>query len=293
MGLGELVSISAAVFWGLSVVLFRQSGESMPPFELNFVKNSIAILLLIPTILIAHGLELPSYSYADLGLTILSGLLGLAIADTWYFKGLTYLGAARMGVVATIYSPSVVFLSTIFLGQTLNSMQFAGMALVLGGIVMVTWRQNREEISVGDLRKGLFFGGSAVFLTAVGVILVEGVLDREPFFWTTILRLLAGLAGMTVFMTLRREWPVFISNLRKPHPWKTVILAAFLGSYLSMCLWLAGYKLINPSIASVLNETASAFIVFFAWLILKEHISKQKLAGLLLTMTGVLVVLMN
>lgn len=293
MGLGETVSLLAAVFWGLSVVLFRRSGESMPPFELNFVKNSIAILLLIPTILIAHGLELPSFSWRDLGLTFLSGILGLAIADTWYFKGLTYLGAARMGVVATIYSPSVVVLSTVFLGQSLNGLQFVGMALVLGGIILVTWRQNREEISADDLRKGLFFGGSAVFLTAVGVILVEGVLDREPFFWTTILRLLAGLAGMVIFMTIRREWGSFKVNLQKPHPWKTVILASFLGSYLSMCLWLAGYKLINPSIASVLNETASAFIVFFAWLILKEHISKQKLAGLLLTMSGVLVVLVN
>jgi len=293
MGLGELVSILAAVFWGLSVVFFRRSGETMPPFELNFVKNSIAIVLLIPTILIAHGISIPSYSNTDLLLTILSGLLGLAIADTWYFKGLTYLGAARMGIVATIYSPSVVTLSTLFLGESLNAVQFLGMGLVLCGIVLVTWRQNRAEITTEALRKGLFFGGLAVFLTAVGVILVEGVLERQPFFWTTILRLLAGLAGMILFMLVRRGWSEFKTNLRKPHPWKTVILAAFLGSYLSMTLWLAGYKLINPSVASVLNETASAFIVFFAWLILKEKISKQKLAGLFFTLLGVVVVVLN
>jgi len=293
MGLGETVSLLAAGFWGLSVVLFRRSGETMPPFELNFVKNIIAVGLLIPTVFIFHGIEIPSYSLQDLSLTFLSGLLGLAIADTWYFKGLTHLGAARMGVVATIYSPSVVVLSTIFLGQSLNGLQFLGMAFVLCGIILVTWRQNRAEISKEDLHKGLFYGGFAVFLTAVGVLLVEGVLDREPFFWTALLRLLAGLFGMVVYKTLTRGWDAFKVNMSKQHPWKTVITASFLGSYLSMCLWLAGYKLINPSIASVLNETASAFIVFFAWLILKEHISRQKLAGLILTLIGVLVVLLN
>jgi len=262
-------------------------------FELNYVKNLIAVALLIPTILFVHGFEIPSYSNYDLGLVFMSGLLGLAIGDTWYFKGLQYLGAARMGIVATIYSPSVVILAALFLGESLRPWQYVGMALVLGGILMVAWKQNREEITPEDLRRGLFFGGIAVFLTAVGVLLVQGVLDRQPFFWTTILRLFAGLFGMTVFMVLRREWPQFKANLRKPHPWKTVILAAFLGSYLSMTLWLAGYKFIDASVASILNESASAFIVFFAWLILKEKISKQKMFGLLLTLSGVLVVLTN
>lgn len=292
-GLGEFCSTACALVWALSVILFRRSGESMPAFELNYIKNLIAVSLLIPTILIFEGIQIPSYSVVDIGLILLSGTLGLAIADTWFFKGLQYLGAARMGIVSTIYSPSVISLSALFLGETLRGWQYLGFVLVLFGLLLVSWRQNKKDIDPADLRKGLFFGGIAVMLTAAGVLLVVGVLDRQPFFWTTMLRLAAGLLGMTIFMSVRREWPLFRENIKGEHPWKTIFLASFLGGYLSMALWLAGYKLINPAIASILNETASVFIVFFAWLILKEKISRQKMLGLVLTVSGVLVVLTN
>ena len=294
-GLGEFFSTACAIAWALSVVLFRRSGESMPAFELNFVKNVIASILLLATVIVVelffNGNGIPSYSNYDMALTIVSGVIGLAIADTWYFKGLEYLGAARMGIVATIYSPSIIVLSAMFLGESLHGWQYLGFVLVLLGLLLVAWKQNKEDIAPADLRKGLLFGGSAVFLTAAGVLMVTGVMDRQPFFWTALLRMLAGLAGMCFFMTVRREWPLFRKNLKGSHPWKTIVFASFLGGYLSMCLWLAGYKLINPAVASILNETSSVFIVFFAWLILKEHISKQKLVGLLLTVSGVLVVL--
>lgn len=292
-GFGEFCSTACAVAWALSVVLFRRSGETMPAFELNFIKNMIAVGLLIPTILIFEGTSIPTFSVEDMGLVFLSGVIGLAIADTWYFKGLEYLGAARMGIVSTIYSPSVVSMSALFLGESLRGWQYLGFVLVLGGLLLVSWRQNKADIDPANLRKGLFYGGSAVFLTAAGVLLVTGVLDRQPFFWTTILRLIAGLIGMSIFMTARREWPLLRQNIKGDHPWKTIFLASFLGGYLSMALWLAGYKLINPAIASILNETSSVYIVFFAWLILKEHVSKQKMLGLALTLSGVLVVLMN
>ncbi len=295
-GLGEFVSTACAIAWALSVVLFRRSGESMPAFEMNFVKNVIASVLLLATVIVVEvffdGTGIPSYSNYDMALTIVSGVIGLAIADTWYFKGLQYLGAARMGIVATIYSPSIICLSAMFLGESLQGWQYLGFVLVLLGLLLVAWKQNKEDITPDNLHKGLLFGGTAVFLTAAGVLMVTGVMDRQPFFWTALIRMLAGLAGMCFFMTIRREWPLFRKNLKGNHPWKTIVFASFLGGYLSMCLWLAGYKLINPAVSSILNETSSVFIVFFAWLILKEHISKQKLVGLLLTVSGVLVVLM-
>ncbi|NNC98258.1 MAG: DMT family transporter [Gammaproteobacteria bacterium] len=296
-GFGEFCATACSIAWALSVVLFRRSGESMPAFELNFVKNIIAALLLLATVVVIElfqdGAGLPSFSRWDMFLTFVSGLIGLAIADTWYFKGLQYLGAARMGIVATIYSPSVISLSALFLGESLQGWQYLGFVLVLLGLLMVAWRQNKQDIDPADLRKGLFFGGTAVILTAAGVLMVTGVMDRQPFFWTALLRMLAGLAGMCIFMSVRKEWPLFRQNLKGNHPWKTIVLASFLGGYLSMALWLTGYKLINPAVASILNETSSVFIVFFAWLVLKEHISRQKILGLLLTLSGVMVVLMG
>jgi len=57
-------------------------------------------------------------------------------------------------------------------------------------------------------------------------------------------------------------------------------------------LWLAGYKLIPASVASILNESANAWIVLLAWLILSEALTMRKLTGLMLTMVGVAVMLL-
>ena len=70
------------------------------------------------------------------------------------------------------------------------------------------------------------------------------------------------------------------------------MVGSLLGSYVSMMMWLAGYKLIPASEASILNETANAWIVFLAWLLLKEHIDRRKIAGLALTSTGVVIMLL-
>ena len=68
--------------------------------------------------------------------------------------------------------------------------------------------------------------------------------------------------------------------------------ASFLAAYVSMMMWLAGYKLIPASEASILNETANAWIVFLAWLMLGESIGARKVAGLALTSAGVAVMLL-
>jgi len=60
-----------------------------------------------------------------------------------------------------------------------------------------------------------------------------------------------------------------------------------------LLLWLAGYKLIDASVASVLNETNGAFIILLAWLMLGEKISRRKLAGISLTLGGVLIMVLN
>ena len=58
-------------------------------------------------------------------------------------------------------------------------------------------------------------------------------------------------------------------------------------------LWLAGYKLIPASVAAILNETSTSFIVLLAWLVLGESINQRKLMGLLLTVAGVMLMLLK
>jgi len=129
-------------------------------------------------------------------------------------------------------------------------------------------------------------------MMALGVVMVKGILETQPLFWTIELRLAGGVAGLLAYMLAKGQWQSVKQNFRRPHPWATVVMASFLASYLSMILWLAGYKLIDASVASVLNETNVVFIVLLAWLMLGESVSARKLAGVGLTVSGVLIMVL-
>ena len=109
---------------------------------------------------------------------------------------------------------------------------------------------------------------------------------------TAEIRLAGGIGGMLIYMALRGQYQAVKQNFIKPLPWKLIIGGSFLGAYVSMMMWLAGYKLIPASEASVLNETANAWIVLLAWLMLGESIGYRKVVGIMLTSAGVIVMLL-
>ncbi|HMA98841.1 MAG TPA: DMT family transporter, partial [Wenzhouxiangella sp.] len=235
---------------------------------------------------------LPGYSVSEWLILIVSGLVGIAIADTWYLRALNLMGASRTGVVGMLFSPFVVLLSMLFLGESLRPLQYIGFVVVLGGVLLVTWHRNRQEVSLRALKLGVAFGAGSVLLMAIGIVMAKPILETHEFLWTVAVRLAAGSLGMLVFVWLSRGWQAMMLHYRAPQPWPTIVFASLMGSYISMLLWLAGYKLTQASIASVLNETASAFIVLFAWIFLSEPLNPRKVLGVCLAFAGVSIIVL-
>lgn len=289
MNWGEAFALSSALGWAWAVILLRRSGETLPPFELNLFKNCLGFVLLIPTILLVNGLAIPVYALSDLAIIFTSGLVGIALADTWYLRALNLMGASRTGIVASLFSPFVILLSTVFLGERMALWQWLGFSLVISGVLLVTWRVHRSEVDANDLRKGSIYGVGAMFMMAVGIVMVKEMLATKPFLWTAELRMVGGIAGMLAVMLFGGRWQRAKRSFSEPQPWGTIIGASFLAAYLALILWLAGYMLIDASVASALNETNGAFIVLLAWLMLGEKISRRKLIGISLTLAGVII----
>ena len=162
----------------------------------------------------------------------------------------------------------------------------------LSGVLLVTWRKHRSSVDAADVKRGVMYAAGAVFMMAVGIVMVKEILETRSFLWTVQLRLVGGAAGMFVVMLVPARWKSVKQNFCQPQPWGTVMFASFLGAYFALILWLAGYKLIDASVASVLNETNVAFIILLAWLMLGEQINRRKLAGISLTFGGVIIMML-
>lgn len=287
MGIGEVCAVGSALTWSGGVIIYKRLGEILPPLQLNLLKNVIVLLVLVPTLLLTPGTGWPSLPPMAIGLAMLSGVIGIAVADTLYFRALNTLGAARMGIIGNLYSPFVIVLSFVFLSERLNGLQMVGFVLVTAGVVLVTRRKAEKSLDAKQLRAGVMYGAAAVVLMAIAIVMVKRVLEGQPLLWVVTLRLFGGAVGLATAFFWRGE-PLLPKDPALPRlRWELLVVAALLGQYISMMLWLAGYKYTQASVAAILNETSSIFIVLLAWLFLKEGLGMRKIIGVCCTISGV------
>lgn len=290
-GLGEFYSLACALAWAIAVILFKKSGESLAPVPLNLFKNALGLVLMLLTVLAVSGTAWPGIPAAAVAVALFSGFLGIGLGDTLYFRALNAVGASRMAVAQTLYSPFVIGLSAAYLAERLTLLQCAGVVLVLAGILMVN-RVPALHLDRAALRRGLVEAAASVLAMAAGVVIAKPLLERYDFLWIVTLRIVGGVLGMLMFMPPARDLARIRAAFAGVRHWPHVIAGSVVGTYISMLLWLAGYKYTQASVAAVLNEMAAVFILALAALFLGDRLRPAQLAGSAVAVAGVLLVVL-
>ncbi len=272
------------------MILFKKSGESLAPFALNLIKNAFILPLFLLTILLYQGWEWPQMPLRDWLLVLVSGFLGIAAGDTLYFRALNMIGPGRLAAAQTLYSPFVILLALAFLGEHLRLGQIAGVVLVLAGIGLVTYTRAGTQLDPRRMLVGAAWAVLAVFLMALGVVIAKPMLEQHDFLWVVTLRIGGGLVGMLLIAAARRQFGELRATYAGVRHWGVIVAAGLTGTYLSMMLWLAGYKYTQASIAAVLNEFAAVFMLLLTVFVLRESVTPRQWLGTLLAVAGVAVV---
>lgn len=291
--LGEILSFLAAIVWAFAVILFKKSGETVHPIALNLFKNLLAIVLFLPTMFIFNEALVRQVPYSEYGLLILSGVIGIGIGDTLLFKSLNLIGAGLSAIVVCMYSPFIITLSVLWLGERLTLLQVAGALMIISAVLSTIRVKKRKEISSRDLLWGIFCGVVATAAMAVGIVMIKPLLGRSPLLWVTEVRLFGGTLGLvliTLFHPFRRR---IVSSLFISRGWRYTISGSFFGAYLAMFVWLAGMKFTQVSIASALNQTSTIFIFLFAAILLKEPITLRRIVAVILAVSGAFLVFLG
>jgi drug/metabolite transporter (DMT)-like permease len=290
--LGELYSLLCALLWTVAVVLFRKSGESVPPIALNVFKCALALLLLGPTLLVLGTTWWPSgVALTDVLRLAGSGIFGIAIADSLFFASLNRLGAGRSAIVNCLYAPFVVLAAAIFLGEPVGLGLLAGVVLTMIGILVGSNPFERGHTGLDRSQKlGVAQGALSMLTMAIGIVLAKPVLDRVELAWASTLRIGAG--GLVLFvwsMCTRRRGDV-VRAFRPAASWRWTVPASFVGTYLAMLVWLAGIKYTTASVSSVLSQLSTLLVPLLAAPTLGEPLTRRKLLAVGLGFVGAIVV---
>jgi drug/metabolite transporter (DMT)-like permease len=283
---GEMLALSSGLVWAVAVILFRISGRKVHPIGLNLFKTVLALVVMAPTMLVLREPLFPAVPASTTVLLLVSGALGVALSDTLFFHSLNRLGASLVAIVDCFYSPFVIGLSFVLLGDRMTGWQLAGAALVVSAVLTITREKRAEKLDGKNLVLGILYGILAMFFVALGIVMVKPVLGTVSVVWATMVRLAGGAAALILLVPFLRNRRAILGPLADRGNWKALVPASFFGSYLSLILWMGGMKYAKVSVAAVLNQLNTIFIVIIAAIFLKERLTGWKIAAVALAFLG-------
>jgi drug/metabolite transporter (DMT)-like permease len=287
---GEIFAFTAAIVWASAVILFKKSGETVHPVALNIFKNLLAMFLLIPTIYLFEGWIFEGFTSYEILLLLVSGILGIGIADTLFFKSLNLLGAGLSAIVDCLYSPSIIFLAFIWIGERLGLVQLVGVAMIISAVLTISRADKSGHISRRNLFLGILWGALAMFTMAIGIVMIKTLLERSPLLPLSEVRIIGGNLFLVIVLLFHPQRKTILRPTLTGRSWIYMLAGSFLGAYVSLLLWLAGMKYTQASIAAALNQTTNIFTFIFAALFLKEPITRRRVVGIILGVAGALIV---
>lgn len=290
---GELAALLAACLWAVSSTVYARIGQRIPPLELNLIKGTIAIALLICTLLLQSDFN-AAISPTNLCLLLLSGVLGIGLGDTAFFFALNYLGARRALLMETLAPPLTAILALIFLQEGLSLLAICGILLTILGVAWVVTERVPGNNSNIDLGRGMGFGILAALALAGGAVLSRAVLATTSIspLWAALLRLIGAVLILLPWAWLRQKRSRFqFKTLGSARIIGAVFFAAFAGTYLGIWLQQTAIKFTAASIALTLTNTSPLFVIPIA-LCMGERVSPRAILGVVIALGGITVLLL-
>jgi drug/metabolite transporter, DME family len=288
MAIGVMAALAGALSWTLASGLWRRLPTSLGPVELNLLKNLLALVLLLPLLPLLAQPPLPR----QWAMLLISGVLGIAAGDSFYFAALRRLGTRR---TLTLEAGGPLLTSgagLLLLLEVPRPQQWAGIALVSLALLLVAGqappgdprgRLNRQQ------GLGLLLASLAVVCGSAGALLARAVLRDMPLppLQAAALR----LAGATV--VLLPLLPALVGRLGRrwgPRPaqgrWPLVLLATLLGTVAGIALQQLALSRLPAGLAVALLSTAPVMAVLLAGLE-QDPPGRRGWAAALLVLAGV------
>ena len=135
MLIGALAALLAALCWTISSGIWRRVPTSLSALQLNLLKNLIGGLTLLPVLFWPGAWQ--GVSAPTLAALLVSGALGIALGDSFYFAALRRLGTRRSLTLDAGGPALSALLAQLTLAESLQPQQWLAIALISLAVLIV------------------------------------------------------------------------------------------------------------------------------------------------------------
>ena len=304
---GEISALLAAVFWSIAVIIFKSLGNTISAFVVTPAKNLIAIILFgLACIFTQVPIWYDGLLASEYCRLIISGCLGMGVADLLFLYSLNKIGANRMAIVNTLESFAVLLMSFIILKEAMPNMaQSIGFLIISGAVLSIALEKSpRKDIDSKSYYQGILLMICAILVSSSGIVIMKPVLYKlgqindslyNPYqllLWGSMLRLFPGVL-ITVFILLsKKNWKELLQPAMNKQVGLRLLLASGLGTFFALNFWIIGYAYMKETaLTSILGQMSAIFIIILARIFLKEVITPVRIISMCIACFGVILVI--
>lgn len=285
--IGLIAGLLSAASWAAGTMIFERIGHQVPFVGMTFIKGVLSIMLM-GLLLLGYG-GLQTIDLRAFGYLSLSGIIGIAIGDSLFFKSLQDLGA-RVQVIFFLLGQIVTcLLSMLILGEVLTLTQYLGAMILLMGVVIVIW--GRQDQHPNKLR-GIVYGLLSILCFSVSAIMVKIGIREIEVVTATFYRMVFGTVFTLGFGLAAKQLPSWIAPLKRDGKLAALfVLNTVIITYGGFLLSMASFKYLSVTLASLLGTLEPVFVIIFSYLFLHETIKRKDMIGSLIAIGGLLLIL--
>ncbi|MBC7947509.1 MAG: EamA family transporter [Chitinophagaceae bacterium] len=258
------------------------SPSPIGPYALNLLRVGGSLVLFWTLWLFAKNKV--KLERRDVGRLMLCGLLGVALNQMLFIKGLTMTSAIHASLL-TLCSPIMItVLSFWILRERFTVLRVAGLILgVLGSVMLIAGQQGAGQ------PEGYLIGDILIILNAISYafyfILVKPLMERYTplqvirwvFTFGFIMMLPIGIPQFT-----RIHWELFDAS-----HWGTLAFVVIAGTSVAYLFNAYGIRVLGPGTTGAYIYIQLVFAVMIAVLFFNEQLNLQKISAGVLILTGV------
>jgi len=299
--LGEIAAIATAISWCTCSMLFAAAGLKIGSFAVNILRLVVGILLLSVTHLLLLGTPFPFDAPARAFFFLsLSGFVGLAIGDLFYFRALVVLGPRLGTLVMSMWPIFSTLMAWPMFGETMRPAQILGILVTLGGVAWVVMerrpggpaRESHEP--TGRVFLGVVFGVCGAMGQALAYVLSKEGMggDYNPLS-ATIIRMLTANVAMWVIVIAARKVVQVAQGASNRRALLQVAVGAVFGPFIGVWLSLVALNHTKTGIASTLIALVPVFIIPAVIIVYRKKPSPRAVLGAIVAVAGVAIIFLT
>ncbi len=286
-----MAALLSAAFWAMGTVLWKRLENRISPLGMNLAKGVIGSLYLA---VISFFIKIGPIDAQSVLFLVLSGLVGIALGDTFFFVSLKYLGARLSSLTGTLTPVAIALSALFFLRERPSFFVWVGILLTTGGVAwLLKERLPSDSGTIINKPLGVTYRLLSIICTAAGIILAKKGVANAPVIQATLIRLLSSVAGLFLWGCLNRQLSHCLGFFKNISLFKEVAFVVFIVVFGGFWLSLLALKYIDASVAGTLNATSPLFILPISAIMLKEKISRKAVLGTTVAVAGVALILLG